>query len=101
MNTLAKEKSLLKHDSLNRELFIKTDALLEKDRCDACASRALVRAIKDSNEKTSELLFCGHHGNKNVVALLNNGWSIDDQSYIMFEDPTTPEASNNDAYRPV
>lgn len=35
------------------------------DRCDVCDARAWVRAVM----KTSELLFCAHHGSQHIDAL--------------------------------
>lgn len=54
---------------------ISTRALMAIDRCDYCSAAARVRAVKN----TQELLFCGNHGRKNVVGLVENGWLIDDQ----------------------
>ena len=56
---------------------ISTRVLLAVDRCDAreCGAAARVRAVKNG----SELVFCAHHGRKNVKSLVEQGWFIDNQ----------------------
>ena len=48
------------------------DTLVSTDRCDACGSQAYVKVSKE----TDELLFCGHHYNKNGDALDAAGWNV-------------------------
>lgn len=54
---------------------ISTRDLLAVDRCDACSAAGRVRAVKNG----SELVFCAHHGRKNVKSLVEQGWFIDNQ----------------------
>lgn len=76
------QDTLLVNENIDRSLFVKTSELTALDRCDACSSRAYVRAT--NNE--SELLFCAHHAKKHVVALMTQGWLIDDQTFQITED---------------
>lgn len=76
---LAKE-SLLKGFNLDENVFVSTDDLKISDRCDSCNARALVRAIKPGKE----LVFCGSHSKRNIIALVEAGWSIDDQTWKAF-----------------
>ncbi len=45
------------------------------DRCDQCSAEALV-LVKGVN---GELMFCGHHYNKNEVALIKFSYEIVDE----------------------
>lgn len=65
-------------------------ALTLGDRCDSCSAAALVRAVQDG----SVLLFCGNHGKRHVAALVEQGWSIDDQTYRAFGGVTAPARGN-------
>lgn len=62
--------------------IVDTDSLTLKDRCDMCAAAALVRASKST--AAADLLFCGSHAKKNVSALIEQNWQIDDQTYRIF-----------------
>lgn len=44
------------------------------DRCDVCDARAWVRAVM----KTSELLFCAHHGSAHIDALEKSALFVQD-----------------------
>lgn len=44
------------------------------DRCDRCGSQAFLRATKNQQD----LLFCGHHGAKNLDRLTLDGFTIED-----------------------
>jgi hypothetical protein len=45
------------------------------DRCDRCNAQAYMIAMKG----TQELMFCAHHGAKNLTALVEAGFSIHDE----------------------
>lgn len=66
---------------INPEMVVKTTALLPKDRCIRCDSRALMKAIKGD----LELLFCGHHARVHAGKLQVDGWLIDDQTHLAFD----------------
>lgn len=68
--------------SITPESLVEGELLTLLDRCDYCGARALVRATKDS----SEILFCAHDARKHAEALVNSGWSLNDQTYQAFED---------------
>lgn len=54
------------------------------DRCDRCGSEAFIIAFKND----MELLFCGHHGKENIIALKNNGWNIQDYTDMINKKPS-------------
>jgi hypothetical protein len=72
---------LPKHRELDRFL----------DRCDSCKSQAFIVATKGD----FELLFCGHHGNKNMEALIAKGWEVQDDTHLINEKPS-PSANHVD-----
>ncbi len=49
------------------------------DRCDVCGARAWVRAVM----KTSELLFCAHHGTAHLAALTATALFVQDDSHLV------------------
>lgn len=50
--------------------------LTTADRCDACGAQAFVRVVLASGE----LLFCGHHGHRNMAALERQALFIQDET---------------------
>ena len=72
------EPSMLMYgvENIPDSVFVNTEELTLADRCDSCNAAAYVRALKDGNQ----LLFCGNHARRNIVALTNTGWHIDDQT---------------------
>jgi len=46
------------------------------DRCDRCSAQAFARAVKIIDDKSLELLFCGHHFKKTAYELGLNGWDV-------------------------
>lgn len=54
--------------------------LTAEDRCDSCSAAAKV-VFKFLN---GELMFCGHHANKNKVALLDKSIEVWDPENIIF-----------------
>ena len=50
--------------------------LTTADRCDACGAQAFVRVVLVSGE----LLFCGHHGHRNMTALERQALFIQDET---------------------
>ncbi|MFZ1381434.1 MAG: hypothetical protein WAS54_01435 [Scrofimicrobium sp.] len=52
------------------------------DRCDVCDARAWVRAVM----KTSELLFCAHHGSQHIEALQDTALFVQDDRALLLED---------------
>lgn len=53
-------------------------SLFADSRCDRCGAQAFVKAMHP--DMSTELLFCGHHGRKNLDALVNQGWTLNDQT---------------------
>lgn len=51
------------------------------DRCDSCSAEALV-LVKGV---TGELMFCGHHYNKNEAALVNFAYEVIDERDKLIE----------------
>lgn len=51
------------------------------DRCDICGARAWVRAVM----KTSELLFCAHHGSAHIEALLESAIFVQDDRELVLQ----------------
>ncbi|MFT0763196.1 hypothetical protein [Scrofimicrobium sp. R131] len=49
------------------------------DRCDACGARAWVRAVLGE----TELLFCAHHGTKNLGALAEAADYLQDDRHLL------------------
>jgi len=49
------------------------------DRCDLCGFQGYVVASKENKE----LVFCHHHGNIQMVALAQAGWSVSDFSEML------------------
>lgn len=52
------------------------------DRCDVCDARAWVRAVM----KTSELLFCAHHGSQHIEALRDSAIFIQDDRELLLQE---------------
>lgn len=73
--------SLLDGIVVSPSVFVETNELTLQDRCDSCNAAAYVRAVKDN----SELLFCGNHARRNLIALTEQGWKIDDQTFRVFD----------------
>jgi len=46
------------------------------DRCDRCSAQAFARAVKVIDDKSLELLFCGHHFKKTAYNLGLTGWLV-------------------------
>jgi thiamine monophosphate kinase len=61
------------------------------DRCDSCKAQAFMLAYKGDYE----LLFCGHHGNKNLAALIEKGWTVQDDTAMINEKPS-PSANHEE-----
>lgn len=55
-------------------------SLSAQDRCDSCSAQAKV-VFKFLN---GELMFCGHHANKNKTALLEKSIEVWDPEKIIF-----------------
>lgn len=55
------------------------------DKCDACGSRAYHRVSIGLNSGSSNLFFCGHHGNKHKEALSSKGYLewLDESEFIL------------------
>ncbi len=49
-------------------------ALSVADRCDRCGAQAFVRVVL----RNGDLLFCGHHGRENAVALESVALFVED-----------------------
>lgn len=60
-----------------------TMALRTSDRCDRCSAQALYHAIKGDQD----LLFCGHHGNRHMDALVMSGWEVLDERDGLYQAP--------------
>lgn len=54
--------------------------LTAQDRCDSCSAAAVI-VFKFLN---GELMFCGHHANKNKQQLLDNSIEVWDPKNIFF-----------------
>ena len=67
-------------------MSVETVSFTAHDRCDRCGSQALTIAEKPGH---TELLFCGHHTNKNEDALLAQGWTVtfDQATYESYRAP--------------
>ena len=50
--------------------------LTTADRCDACGAQAFIRVVLASGE----LLFCGHHGRRNMTSLEKQALFIQDET---------------------
>jgi len=50
--------------------------LTAADRCDACGAQAFIRVVLASGE----LLFCGHHGRRNMTSLEKQALFIQDET---------------------
>ena len=68
--------------NMTKEIVLEEELVLEKeyilkaiDRCDSCSAQAyvLVKGV------TGELMFCGHHYNKNEKALKEFSYEIFDE----------------------
>jgi hypothetical protein len=81
--------------TLPQDSVIDGPALILSDRCDVCRAAAFVRAVHGT-EKTADLLFCGNHARRNLVALVEKGWLIDDQTFLAFEKPSSPLTDEDD-----
>jgi hypothetical protein len=54
-------------------------ALTGHDRCDYCTvGQASVRAVKEIDGESLELIFCSHHFNKHEAVLITKGFLIQD-----------------------
>lgn len=62
--------------------------LTAADRCDSCGATAYVRVVMNSG---GELLFCAHHGRKNLDALKPLAARIDDESHRLDPQPVSAE----------
>lgn len=53
-------------------------------RCDQCGAQAYIRAEKTNGDSAStELFFCIHHGDKNQVGLIAQGFLMDDRRWAL------------------
>lgn len=53
-------------------------------RCDRCGAQAYTAVAKDD----LMLLFCRHHTNKHRGRLVETGWTIDDRTHLLNENPS-------------
>jgi hypothetical protein len=58
-----------------------------QDRCDRCIAQAFTRAIKTIDGREYELLFCGHHYNRNEPKLIADGWLTQDDRELINQKP--------------
>lgn len=56
--------------------------LTATDRCDSCGARAWLRAVLGD----TELLFCAHHGTKNLAGLSAVASFIQDDRQLLLEE---------------
>lgn len=89
-STSTLEKSTNLETKVTPVLQSRTLVLL--DRCDSCGARAYYRAWKEPYN--TELLFCGHHGRKNMPALIAQGFGVDDQTAQLYAN-TKPMSGSN------
>ena len=57
-----------------------------KDRCDQCGQPPFVKAVKEKKE----LVFCLHDGRVQAPLLADNGWTIEDSTYLLLKDRPKP-----------
>ena len=69
-------------------LEVKKYILGPVDRCDSCSAEALV-LVKGV---TGELMFCGHHYNKNEAALVNFAYEVIDERDKLIENKLIGDA---------
>lgn len=54
------------------------------DRCDRCGAEAFILAVKADKA----LYFCGHHGRKNLDAIVIQNWQVLDDTDKINETPS-------------
>jgi len=69
-------------------LEVKKYILSPIDRCDSCSAEALV-LVKGV---TGELMFCGHHYNKNEKAIVNFAYEVIDERDKLIENKLVGDA---------
>ena len=69
-------------------LEVKKYILSPIDRCDSCSAEALV-LVKGV---TGELMFCGHHYNKNEKAIANFAYEVIDERDKLIENKLVGDA---------
>lgn len=62
--------------------------LTAADRCDSCGATAYIRVTMNSG---GELLFCAHHGRKNLEALRPLAAHIEDETHRLDPKPFSAE----------
>ena len=81
MSTISTSAALRAATSLDEQRSSAIDASAERplttaDRCDACGAQAFIRVVLASGE----LLFCGHHGRRNMTSLEKQALFIQDET---------------------